>query len=264
MKAVILAGGFGTRISEETVTKPKPMIEIGGMPILWHIMKMYSYHDINDFIICLGYKGSMIKDFFARYYLYNSNVTFDLADNTMEVHRNTSEPWRVTVVDTGETTLTGGRLKRIASYLDDEDFCMTYGDGVGDVNITDLIRFHREQGRLATLTATSPPGRFGAIEIQKGKVTSFKEKPNEKQKWINGGFFVLSPRVMDYIANDETSWEAEPLEQLSSEGELAAYQHNGFWQPMDTLANKRFLEELWNEGRAPWKVWEHSERLLVR
>lgn len=256
MKAVILAGGLGTRISEETQVKPKPMVEIGGKPILWHVMKIYSHHGINDFVICCGYKGYVIKEYFANYFLHMSNVTFDMAQNRMEVHQNHSEPWRVTLVDTGEATMTGGRLKRVREFLDeDEDFCFTYGDGVADLDIQKLLAFHREKSVLATLTATYPPGRFGALDIQGEKVTSFKEKPMGDGGKINGGFFVLSPKVIDLIKGDETIWERDPLELLAARGDLAAYIHEGFWQPMDTLRDKLLLEDLWASGRAPWKVW---------
>jgi glucose-1-phosphate cytidylyltransferase len=257
MKAVILAGGLGTRISEETSLKPKPMIEIGGRPILWHIMKMYSAHGIHQFIICCGYKGYVIKEYFANYFLHMSDVTFDMKHNRMEIHQRYAEPWRVTLVDTGEETMTGGRLKRVASYLKDEvAFCLTYGDGVSDVNISNLIEFHHMHGLQATLTATFPPGRFGALDIHTDqRVTSFKEKPMGDGGMINGGFFVLSPTVIDLIKGDETIWEREPLEQLAAAGELKAYQHNGFWQCMDTLRDKNHLEELWASGKAPWKVW---------
>lgn len=254
MKAVILAGGLGTRISEETTLKPKPMVEIGGRPILWHIMKIYSSHGINDFIICLGYKGYVIKEYFANYFLHMSDVTFDIANNKMEVHHNNAEPWSVTLVETGEQTMTGGRLKRVAKYLT-EDFCLTYGDGVADVNIKALIEFHRRSGRLATMTATQPPGRFGALTVQDEAIISFKEKPTGDGAWINGGFFVLSPQVIDYIDNDATLWEKEPLEKLADQGQLSAYRHAGYWQPMDTLRDKNHLDELWSSGRAPWKVW---------
>lgn len=256
MKAVILAGGLGTRISEETSVRPKPMVEIGGKPILWHIMKTYSSHGINDFIICLGYKGYLIKEYFANYFLHMSDVTFDMAHNKMEVHQRNAEPWRVTLVDTGESTLTGGRIKRIAAHLDDgEDFCCTYGDGVGDVDITRLLKFHRDQGTLATLTATQPPGRFGALGLNGHQVTSFQEKPHGDGGWINGGFFVLSSKVLDYIEGDHTIWEREPMERLAAEGQMSAYLHHGFWQPMDTLRDKTHLEELWTSGKAPWKTW---------
>ena len=255
MKAVILAGGLGTRISEETSLKPKPMVEIGGKPILWHIMKIYSAHGINDFIICLGYKGYMIKEYFANYFLHMSDVTIDMKKNNMEVHQNSAEPWRITMVDTGESTMTGGRLKRVRQYLDDEDFCFTYGDGVGNVNIASLIQFHKTQGTLATLTATQPPGRFGAFNMDQHKITSFVEKPQGDGGWINGGFFVLSPGVIDYIEDDTAVWEREPMERLAAEGQMSAYLHHGFWQPMDTLRDKNHLEKLWADGSAPWKIW---------
>lgn len=256
MKAVILAGGLGTRISEETILKPKPMIEIGGKPILWHIMKIYSAHGINDFVICCGYKGYVIKEYFANYFLHMSDVTFDMISNKMEVHHNNAEPWRVTLVDTGENTLTGGRLKRVRDYIAEEkSFCFTYGDGVGDVDITKLIDFHHAEGRTATLTATRPPGRFGALNIKGNQVISFKEKPQGDGGWINGGFFVLSPEVIDRIVGDHTVWEKEPLEGLSADGELSVYCHDGFWQPMDTLRDKNHLEKLWASGKPPWKVW---------
>lgn len=257
MKAVILAGGLGTRISEETDSKPKPMVEIGGKPILWHIMKIYSTHGVNDFVICCGYKGYQIKEYFANYFLYMSDVTFDMSKNTMEVHQRSAEPWRVTLVDTGEGTMTGGRLKRIAEYIKDENaFCLTYGDGVSDVNITELIGFHKLQNVKATLTAAQPLGRFGAVQCQGNKVSQFMEKPQGDGAMINGGFFVLSPDVLSYIDGDETLWERGPLETLASEGQLAAYQHTGFWQPMDTLRDRIHLEELWATGKAPWKVWK--------
>ncbi len=256
MKAVILAGGLGTRISEETQIKPKPMVEIGGKPILWHVMKIYAHHGINDFVICCGYKGYVIKEYFANYFLHMSNVTFDMAENRMEVHQNHAEPWRVTLVDTGEATMTGGRLKRVREFLkDEEEFCFTYGDGVADIDLPRLLAFHREKKVLATLTATYPPGRFGALDIQAEMVTSFKEKPMGDGGMINGGFFVLSPKVIDLIEGDETIWEKDPLEVLSAQGQLAAYTHAGFWQPMDTLRDRLYLEELWESGRAPWKVW---------
>jgi glucose-1-phosphate cytidylyltransferase len=257
MKAVILAGGLGTRISEETNTKPKPMIEIGGRPILWHIMKMYSHHGINDFIICCGYKGYVIKEYFANYFLHMSNVTFDMCTNRMEVHEGNAEPWRVTLLDTGDDTMTGGRLKRIATYLQgEENFCFTYGDGVSDVNITDLIAFHRAHGLQATLTATYPPGRFGALDIDDDqRIVAFKEKPKGDGGMINGGFFVLSYKVIDLIKDDQTIWEREPLSVLAKSSQLSAFQHKGFWQPMDTLRDKTQLEELWQSGKAPWKVW---------
>jgi glucose-1-phosphate cytidylyltransferase len=257
MKAVILAGGLGTRISEETSTRPKPMVEIGGRPILWHIMKGYSAHGVNDFVVCCGYKGYVIKEYFANYFLHMSDVTFDMEHNKMEVHQRYAEPWRVTLVDTGEDTMTGGRLKRVADYVKDEDlFCFTYGDGVSDVDITQLIAFHKAQNVKATLTATTPPGRFGALDIKVDRVNSFREKPKGDGGVINGGFFVLSPSVIDYITNDKTIWEGDPLERLAQEGNLAAYHHNGFWQPMDTLRDKMHLEELWHSGKAPWKVWK--------
>jgi glucose-1-phosphate cytidylyltransferase len=257
MKAVILAGGLGTRISEETHLKPKPMIEIGGMPILWHIMKIYSHYGINDFVICCGYKGYLIKEYFANYFLHMSDITFDLANNSMEVHQRKVEPWKVTLVDTGEETMTGGRLKRVAHFLNpNEDFCLTYGDGVADVDIGSLLSFHKQQGRKATITATYPPGRFGALDITNGRVASFKEKPRGDGGMINGGFFVLSPAVIDLIETDQTLWEREPLEQLTEKGQLSAYLHTGFWQPMDTLRDKTHLDELWASGNAPWKVWE--------
>jgi len=255
MKAVILAGGVGTRISEESSLKPKPMIEIGGRPILWHIMKIYSTHGIRDFVICCGYKGYVIKDYFANYFLHVSDVAFDIANNKMQVLQNDAEPWKVTVVDTGLETMTGGRLKRARRYLDEEDFCLTYGDGVADINLTQLIEFHRQQKTLATVTAVRPAGRFGALVTSGNKVLSFREKP-EGSGWINGGFFVLSPRVIDYIEGDQTVWESDPLERLAREGQLAAYPHEGFWHPMDTLRDKNQLESLWSEGKAPWKVWK--------
>jgi len=255
MKAVILAGGLGTRISEETHLKPKPMIEIGGKPILWHIMKIYSAHGVNDFVICCGYKGYIIKEYFANYFLHMSDVTFDIGENTMQVHQRKAEPWRVTLVDTGDTTQTGGRLKLIAEYLGDEDFCLTYGDGVGDIDISATLAFHKSHGRLATMTATQPPGRFGALDLEGASVRSFLEKPHGDGGWINGGFFVLSPKVISYIAGDAMPWEREPMERLAKEGQLSAYLHEGFWQPMDTLRDKNHLEELWASGKAPWKVW---------
>lgn len=256
MKAVILAGGFGTRISEETHLRPKPMIEVGGKPILWHIMKIYSAHGINDFIICCGYKGYVIKEYFANYFLHMSDITFDMLQNKMEVHQQNVEPWRVTLVDTGEGTMTGGRLKRVAQYLrNEENFCFTYGDGVGDIDISALINFHRSSGKLATLTATQPPGRFGALTLKQENVSSFKEKPQGDGNWINGGFFVLSPKVIDRIIDDGTYWEREPMESLAQDGQFSAFFHHGFWQPMDTLRDKLLLEELWANGKAPWKVW---------
>ena len=255
MKCVILAGGLGTRISEESFLKPKPMIEIGGKPIIWHIMKIYSARGITDFIVCLGYKGYLIKEYFANYVLHMSDVTIDMANNSMQVHQKSAEPWRVTLVGTGEDTQTGGRLKRVASYLDEEDFCFTYGDGVADVNIRDLVAFHRANKVKATLTAVQPPGRFGALVLDDSFVTRFQEKPKGDGGWVNGGFFVLSPTVIDYINGDETVWEREPLEHLARERQLAAYFHRGFWQPMDTLRDKNHLEELWAGGNPPWKAW---------
>lgn len=258
MKAVILAGGLGTRISEETHLRPKPMIEVGGKPILWHIMKIYSHYGINEFIICCGYKGYLIKEYFANYFLHTSDVTFDMTNNRMDVHQRHAEPWKVTLVDTGDETMTGGRLKRVAPYLENEDtFFFTYGDGLSDVNIKELLEFHNQQGTLATLTATYPPGRFGALDIHPNqKVMSFKEKPKGDGGMINGGFFVLSPKVLELLADDTTIWEHEPLEKLAAQGQLSAYQHPGFWQPMDTLRDKNLLEDLWRTGSAPWKVWD--------
>jgi len=256
MKAVILAGGLGTRISEETHLKPKPMVEIGGKPILWHIMKIYSAHGVNDFVVCCGYRGYVIKEYFANYFLHMSDVTFDMANNQMEVHRKHAEPWRVTVVDTGEDTMTGGRLRRVADYVRGCDaFCLTYGDGVADVNIAEAIRFHKSHGKLATVTAVEPPGRYGALQLQGQQVAGFTEKPRGDGGLINGGFFVLSPDCIERIAGDTTSWELEPLTGLAADGELMAYAHRGFWQPMDTLREKNLLEDLWATGRAPWKVW---------
>lgn len=255
MKAVILAGGLGTRLSEETVLRPKPMVEIGGKPILWHIMKIYSAHGIHDFIICLGYKGYMIKEYFANYFLHLSDVTIDLAQNRIDVHQNNAEPWRVTLVDTGEHTMTGGRIRRIRPYLDEEPFCCTYGDGVSDVDITGLINFHRQQDRLVTITTVQPPGRFGALEFNDGKVSGFFEKPHGDGGWINGGFFVMSPQALDYIDGDDSVWEREPMERLVHAQQVSAFTHSGFWQPMDTLRDKTHLEELWAAGKAPWKVW---------
>lgn len=256
MKAVILAGGFGTRISEETHLKPKPMIEIGGRPILWHILKIYAAHGISDFIICCGYKGYVIKEYFANYFLHMSDVTFDMAHNRMEVHQRKAEDWRVTLVDTGEDTMTGGRLKRVADYLQGEDaFCFTYGDGVADVDIRASIAFHRAHGKLATVTAVQPPGRYGALQMDGSAVRGFAEKPRGDGGRINGGFFVLSPRVLDLIPADETPWEREPMEALAQQGELMAFEHDGFWQPMDTLREKTLLESLWASRQAPWKVW---------
>ncbi len=256
MKCVILAGGLGTRISEETHLRPKPMIEIGGKPILWHIMKCYSAHGINDFVICCGYKGYIIKEYFANYFLHMSDVTFDMVHNRMEVHEKKAEPWRVTLVDTSEDTMTGGRLLRVKNYLkNDEAFCFTYGDGVADVDISASISFHKKHGRLATVTAVSPPGRFGALVRDGNAVKGFVEKPRLGAGWVNGGFFVLSPKVIDYIAGDATSWEIEPMNRLAAEDQLHAYEHNGFWQPMGTLREKNLLEELWASGNAPWKQW---------
>jgi len=257
MKAVILAGGLGTRLSEETNLKPKPMVEIGNGPILWHIMKIYSAHGINDFIICAGYKGYVIKEYFANYFLHMSDVTFDMSSNTMEVHRKKAEPWKVTIVDTGEETMTGGRLGRVADYLDNEPFCFTYGDGVGDVNITELIDFHIKKGLEATLTAVQPPGRYGALAIgANDEVFQFQEKPEGDGAWINGGFFVLERSVIERIREgDSTVWEREPLEELAADGQLSAYKHKGFWRPMDTLRDKIELEEAWASGKAPWKIW---------
>ena len=254
MKAVILAGGLGTRISEESVSRPKPMIEIGGKPILWHIMKMYSHHGINDFVVCCGYKGYVIKEYFANYFLHMSDVTIDMTNNSIEVHHKKAEPWRVTLVDTGDSTQTGGRLKRVADYLDD-DFCMTYGDGVGSVDIASLINFHRGHGKLATMTAVQPPGRFGALEIDGTQINSFLEKPQGDGGWINGGFFVLNPKVLDLVESDEIIWERQPLESLAKQGQLQSFFHSEFWQPMDTLRDKNHLEELWALGKAPWKFW---------
>jgi len=255
MKAVILAGGFGTRISEETHLKPKPMIEIGGKPILWHIMKIYSAHGINEFVICCGYKGYLIKEYFANYFLHMSDVTFDMKQNKMEVHRKFAEPWTVTLVDTGTDTMTGGRLKKVKEYVQNETFCFTYGDGVSDVKISDLIAFHRSKKTLATVTAVQPPGRFGTLNLEKDKISDFKEKPAGDGNWINGGYFVLEPGIFDYIHDDSTIWEREPLEQMARKGQLSAYKHTGFWLPLDTLRDKNYLEELWNSGKAPWKNW---------
>lgn len=254
MKAVILAGGMGTRISEETRLKPKPMVEIGGKPVLWHILKIYSSHGVNDFVICLGYRGYLIKEYFANYFLHTSDVTLDLSTNSVEVHRRTAEPWRITLVDTGEATQTGGRLKRVKSFLDNT-FCFTYGDGVSDVNVGELIRFHRQQARLATITAVQPAGRFGALDIDGQRITRFHEKPPGDGSWVNGGFFVLEPSVLDYIDGDHCVWEREPLERLARDAQLSAFRHDGFWQPMDTLRDKNRLEDLWNRNAAPWKIW---------
>lgn len=268
MKAVILAGGYGTRLSEETTIRPKPMVEIGGRPILWHIMKIFSAHGIHDFIICCGYKGYMIKEYFANYYLHQSDITFDLRTNTRETHSNGAEPWRVTLIDTGDGTMTGGRLKRVQSYIGDETFCFTYGDGVSDIDVTRLVSFHREQGTHATLTAVQPPGRFGAftLEAHQARIQSFKEKPKGglDGAWVNGGFFVLEPEVFDYIEGDATVWEQEPMQRLAQDGELSAYRHTGFWHPMDTLKDKNDLENLWQTRQAPWKVWgEHPIHVMA-
>lgn len=256
MKVVILAGGLGTRLSEETETRPKPMVEIGGRPMLWHVMKIYNHYGLSDFIICLGYKGYVIKDYFHNFFLHASNVTFDLRSGSMEVHEARTEPWRVTLIETGDTTQTGGRLKRALPYIEGDDaFCLTYGDGVGNIDVAALIAHHHTESRLATVTATLPPGRFGALRHDGSKVVGFQEKPEGDGAWINGGFFVLSPKVGDYIAGDETIWEREPLEKLAAEGQLTAHFHQGFWQPMDTLRDKRHLEALWASGEAPWKLW---------
>lgn len=258
MKAVILAGGLGTRLAEETSIRPKPMVEVGGRPILWHIMKTYSSHGINEFVICCGYKGQVIKEYFANYFLYNADMTYDIQENSMSVHHNNAEPWKVTLIDTGEGSLTGGRLRRVRDYIGDETFCFTYGDGVGDVDITSLIAYHKAQGRKATLTAVQPPGRFGAFTLSDDAskpIESFREKPTGGDAWINGGYFVLEPSVIDYIEGDHTTWEAEPMERLAEEQQLGAFRHDGFWQPMDTLRDRQKLEELWSSGKAPWKVW---------
>ena len=255
MKAVILAGGLGTRLSEETVIRPKPMVELGGMPVLWHIMKHYSQHGIHDFVICLGYKGYMIKEYFANYFLHMSDVTINLRNNELKVHHNMSEPWSVTLVDTGQDTQTGGRLGRVRDHVGSETFCFTYGDGLCDVNVTELLAFHREQKTYATLTAVQPPGRFGVIDIDAEKIRTFAEKPPGDGSWINGGYFVLEPQVFDYIDGDHSVWEREPLEKLAGDGQLSAFKHPGFWQPMDTMRDKALLEGLWAAGKAPWKVW---------
>ena len=255
MKAVILAGGLGSRISEETYLKPKPLVEIGGMPILWHVMKIYSTYGINEFVICCGYKGYLIKEYFANYFLHMSNVTFDMKNNQMEVHQKFVEPWRVTLIDTGLNTMTGGRLKRIQDYVD-ETFCFTYGDGVSDINISELINFHKNKKTISTVTSVQPPGRWGILDIKKDKISNFKEKPSGDGSWINGGFFVLEPKVFDYIEGDSTIWEREPLEKLAKEHQLSAYKHAGFWRPLDTLRDKNQLDELWNNGKAPWKIWK--------
>ena len=256
MKAVILAGGLGTRISEETGSRPKPMVEIGGKPILWHILKIYSHHGINEFIICCGYKGYVIKEYFANYFLHTSDVTFDMSDNSVQVHTRKAEPWKVTLVDTGDATFTGGRLARVRQYLDSEPFCFTYGDGVADVNVSKQIAFHKQHGKLATVTAVQPPGRYGALLREGTRVQGFQEKPPGDGAWINGGFFVLSPKVIDSIEGDQSSWEGRPLESIAQSNQLEAYEHRGFWQPMDTLRDKNHLEELWSSGKAPWKTWE--------
>jgi glucose-1-phosphate cytidylyltransferase len=257
MKAVILAGGMGTRISEETHLKPKPMIEVGGKPMLWHIMKIYSHYGIDDFIVCCGYKGYLIKEYFANYFLHMSDVTFDMANNQMKVHQQHAEPWRVTLVDTGDNTMTGGRLLRVAGYVRDEEaFCFTYGDGVSDIDIEQQIKFHRQHGKIATITAVQPPGRYGTLELEGSTVRSFVEKPLGDGGWINGGFFVLSPRCLDYISDDSSSWEGEPLDRIAATGQMMAFQHRGFWLPMDTLRDKNRLEDLWASGDAPWKCWE--------
>jgi glucose-1-phosphate cytidylyltransferase len=253
---VILAGGLGSRISEETHLKPKPMVEIGGKPILWHILKTYSAHGLNDFIVCLGYKGYVIKEYFANYFIHTSDVTFDLSANEMKVHHRHAEPWRVTLVDTGEDTQTGGRLKRVREYLGTDDFCFTYGDGLSNIDLKAEIAFHRSQGTLATLAAVQPPGRFGALTLDSRKITGFNEKPQGDGNWVNGGFFVLSPKAIDYIEGDDTIWERAPLEKLAADGQLSGFVHRGFWQPMDHLRDRTYLEELWSSGKAPWKVWK--------
>ncbi len=256
MKAVILAGGLGTRISEETGSKPKPMIEIGSKPILWHIMKIYSSFGVNDFVICCGYKGYMVKEYFANYFLHMSDVTFDMKNNKMEIHRKFAEPWNVTLVDTGIDTMTGGRLKRIKEYVNDKTFCFTYGDGVADIQIDKLIKFHNDNKTIATVTAVQPPGRFGTLDVKQDKIISFKEKAPGDGNWINGGYFVLESSVFDYLKDDSTVWEREPLEKLAKDEQLSAYKHSGFWQPLDTLRDKNKLEDLWSKGNAPWKIWE--------
>jgi len=255
MKAVILAGGLGSRLSEETILKPKPLIEIGGMPILWHIMKTYSEYDVTEFVICCGYKGYMIKEYFANYFLHMSDVTFDIKNNKMEVHKKSAEPWKITLVDTGLETMTGGRLKRIEKYVDDGTFCFTYGDGVSDINISNLIDFHKNQKSKATLSAVQPPGRFGNLHIENNTVLTFEEKPVGDGNLINGGYYVLEPSIFDYIEGDNTIWERSPMEKLTKDGELSAYKHDGFWRPMDTISDKQFLENLWQTGKAPWKIW---------
>jgi glucose-1-phosphate cytidylyltransferase len=257
MKAVILAGGLGSRLSEETTVRPKPMVEIGGKPILWHIMKIYAAHGVEEFVICLGYKGYVIKEFFANYYLHTcQDLSFDLCRGDVQVHRSSTEPWKVTLVDTGEDTMTGGRLQRVLPYVGDEDFCFTYGDGLADIDITALIAYHREQGALATVTAVQPPGRFGAVELNGTRVRRFEEKPRGDGVWMNGGFFVLSPKVGGYLGDDHTTWEQEPLGRLTREGQLASFRHEGFWQAMDTLRDRNQLEQLWGSGHAPWRVWK--------
>lgn len=256
MKAVILAGGLGSRLSEETTVRPKPMVELGGKPILWHIMKTYSHYGVNDFILCLGYKGYLIKEYFANYFLHMSDVTFDFKTNKTTIHQNSAEPWTVTLVETGDTTMTGGRLRRVRDHLGSDTFCMTYGDGVSNVHIGELIAFHKDRAKRATLTAVQPPGRFGVLDMDEHKICGFQEKPAGEAGWINGGFFVLEPSVLDLIADDTTTWEREPLEALARTGQLSAFKHTGFWQPMDTLRDKILLEELWSTGRAPWKVWK--------
>jgi glucose-1-phosphate cytidylyltransferase len=262
MKVVILAGGRGTRISEESHLRPKPMIEIGNKPILWHVMKLYSAAGINDFVICCGYRGYVIKEYFANYFLHTANVTFDMSANRMQVHAAHAEPWRVTVLDTGEATMTGGRLRRAREFLDEDEFCFTYGDGLSDVDIRGTIAFHREQRRLVTVTAVLPPGRFGALSIEDSGLAKFEEKPRGDGTWVNGGFFVASTRALDYVSGDETSWEYGPMDKLGTDGQLAAYKHRGFWQAMDTLRDKSYLEELWSSGQAPWKTWEDSGKPL--
>ena len=255
MTAVILAGGLGTRLSEETGSIPKPMVAIGGKPILWHIMKIYAAHGITEFVVCLGYKGYSIKEYFANYFLHHSDVTFDLSTNSMSVHQNSAEPWKVTLVDTGENTMTGGRLRRVRDYIGDEDFCLTYGDGVGNVDITASIAFHKAHGLLSTMTVTQPPGRFGVVEMDGDRVTEFQEKPHGESGWINAGFFVLSPKVIDYIDGDDAIWEREPMERLAAAGQMCAWRHHDFWRPMDALRDKVVLEQIWSSGKAPWKVW---------
>jgi len=255
MKVVILAGGFGTRISEESHTRPKPMIEIGGRPVLWHVMKIYSAHGFNEFIICCGHKGYVIKEYFANYFLHQADVTFDMRENRMQVHEASAEPWKVTLVDTGEHTMTGGRLRRVRRYLDDEPFCFTYGDGLADVNVAELVEFHRRQNTIATVTAVQPPGRFGALNLSTSRICDFEEKPKGDRGWVSGGFFVLTPKVFDYIEGDDTSWELKPMKAIARAGQLSAFVHQGFWQPMDTQRDRIALEELWAQDKAPWKVW---------